>query len=432
MENIGKYQVIRYLGEGSSSTVWLCHDPFLNREVAIKLTKSEVRHDPRHSHVYRKLFLAEAALAGKLEHPHITSIYDAVDDEQQQYLVLEYVNGPTLESYCRPDALLEVAQVIEIIFKCARALAYAQEMGITHRDIKPANILATIQEKQIEQIKLTDFGTAFDHSSDTTLVAGIGSPAYMAPEQISNDTINAQTDLYSLGVVMYQLLTGHLPYEAPTNANLLYQILHVDPTPASWHRHDLPQEIENFLLKTLARKPTERYANWEEFSSQLAELAHLPETSASTQVADTTRFRLLRNLEFFRSFNDAQLWEVVRFGDWQRITTQHKIFSEGQPGSDFYLVAEGDLSVSRSGRLISHISAGECIGELVFLEELEQTEPASAQRSADVISDTPCTLIRISHSALRTASEGCQLHIERALSRLLVRRLRATNRRLPA
>ena len=431
MDSIGKYQIIRYLGEGSSSTVWLCHDPFVNRQVAIKLTKPEVRRDPRYSHVYRKLFWAEAALAGKLNHPHITSIYDAVDDDQQQYLVLEYVDGQTLETYCRPEALLEVAQVIEIIFKCARALAYAQQMGITHRDIKPANILATIHDQQIEQVKLTDFGTAFDHSADTTLVAGIGSPAYMAPEQISNGTINAQTDLYSLGVVMYQLLTGHLPYEAPTNANLLYQILHIDPTPASWHRHNLALTIENFLLKALARNPAERYENWEEFSSQLAELAHLPQVSSSTQVADTTRFHLLRKLDFFQSFNDAQLWEVVRFGDWQRIDMQHKIFSEGEPGSDFYLVAEGDLSVSRGGRLISHISAGECIGELVFLEELEQGTPVTAQRSADVISDTPCTLIRISHSALRTASEGCQLHIERALSRLLVQRLRATNRRLP-
>lgn len=432
MERIGKYEIIRRLGEGSSSTVWLCRDSFAARQVAVKVTKAEVLRDPRHSHVYRKLFLAEAALAGKLNHPHIASIYDAVDAGDMQYLVIEYVQGDTLERFSRPDRLLPVAQVLEIVFKCSRALAYAHQMGITHRDIKPANILAVVSASAVQEVKLTDFGTAFDHRADTTLVAGIGSPAYMAPEQIADGSVADQTDLYSLGVVMYQLLTGHLPYEAKNNASLLYQVLHVEPTRPSMHRKGLPSEVERVVLKALAKRPENRYASWDEFAADLAQLARSPETAPVSSLADAVRFELLRQLRFFRDFTDAQLWEVVRFGDWQRIDNGTRIFTEGEIGTDFYLVAEGHLSVTRSGRLLSHIGPGECIGEMAFLDQLDNPQTYSTStRSADVNTDSVCTLIRISRPNLKAASEGCQLNMERALLRLLVQRLRAANQRIP-
>src|SRR5689334_15926849 len=142
-EKIGKYPVVRKLGEGASSQVYLCHDPFGNRDVAIKVVFPEAFDDPEHGRLYRKLFLTEASLAGKLQHPHICQIFDAVAEESLNYIVMEYVDGGTLERFCRADGLLPVDRVVEIAFKCSRALEFAHKAGITHRDIKPANILLT-------------------------------------------------------------------------------------------------------------------------------------------------------------------------------------------------------------------------------------------------------------------------------------------------
>ena len=141
MEKIGKYQIIRELGRGATSAVYLANDAFANRQVAIKLVRSDALSDKDHGKRFHKLFLTEASLAGKLSHPHIVSIFDAVADEDGSYLVMEYVEGGTLEAFTQPESLLAVSDVIEIIFKCCKALDYAHRHGIIHRDIKPANIL---------------------------------------------------------------------------------------------------------------------------------------------------------------------------------------------------------------------------------------------------------------------------------------------------
>jgi eukaryotic-like serine/threonine-protein kinase len=178
---IGKYPVVRKLGEGATSEVYLCNDPFNLRDVAIKVAFPEFLVDPARGKMYRKLFLTEAKLAGKLQHPHICQVYDAVAEENLHYLVMEYVDGGTLEKYCSPSSLLPVERIVEIIFKCTRALEFAHKLGVTHRDMKPANILHTGET----EVKITDFGAALIATAgETTQVAGIGSPAYMSPEQV--------------------------------------------------------------------------------------------------------------------------------------------------------------------------------------------------------------------------------------------------------
>src|SRR6476646_5770001 len=141
MKKIGKYEIIRELGKGATSVVYEALDPFVNRHVAMKVVMQEALGDKEHGRRYRKLFVTEASLAGKLSHPHIVAIFDAVADDEASYIVMEYVDGTTLEQYSRHDSLLPIPRIVEIVYKCARALEYASRQGVIHRDIKPANIL---------------------------------------------------------------------------------------------------------------------------------------------------------------------------------------------------------------------------------------------------------------------------------------------------
>ena len=156
-ERIGKYEIRGKLGEGATSVVYLGYDAFASREVAIKLITPDALRDQELGQQYRRLLLTEASLAGRLQHPHIVQIFDAVLDEQQSFIVMEYVPGSTLEAFCKPSDLLPIDRVVEIIFKCTRALDYAHRAGITHRDIKPANILL---EDGVDRVTITDFGLA--------------------------------------------------------------------------------------------------------------------------------------------------------------------------------------------------------------------------------------------------------------------------------
>src|SRR3954466_1014394 len=210
LTQIGKYPVACKLGEGATSEVYLCNDSFNARDVAVKVAFPETFEDPSRRRLYRKLFLTEASLAGKLQHPHICQIYDAVAEENLHYIVMEFVDGGTLEKFCRPEMLLPVDRIVEIVFKCTRALEFAHKMGITHRDIKPANILHTGDT----DVKISDFGAALIATGETTQIAAIGSPAYMSPEQVKEQPLDHRTDIYSMGVVMYHLLCGRLPFQA--------------------------------------------------------------------------------------------------------------------------------------------------------------------------------------------------------------------------
>jgi serine/threonine protein kinase len=307
---IGKYPVLRKLGEGATSEVYLCTDPFNSRDVAIKVAFTESFQDPERGRLYRKLFLTEASLAGKLQHPHICEIYDAVAEEKLHYIVMEYVDGGTLEKFCRPDALLPVDRIVEIVFKCTRALEFAHKAGVTHRDIKPANILYTGET----DVKITDFGAALIASGDTTQVSAIGSPAYMSPEQVKEHPLDHQTDIYSVGVVMYHLLTGRLPFQAANNFSLIYQITNVEPEPPSTYRPEIPEAVDAIVRHAMAKALEARYRRWEDFSLDLAEAFRAERLGAQKEqaFADSDKFETLRKLPFFGEFSDAELWEVAR------------------------------------------------------------------------------------------------------------------------
>ena len=162
---------------------------------------------------------------------------------------MEYVTGGTLETFAQPGHLLPMERVVEIIFKCTRALDFAFRLGSTHRDIKPANMLLASEM----DIKISDFGAAISSGVDRTQVSGIGSPAYMSPQQVKEQPLDHRTDIYSLGVVMYQLLTGQLPFQASSNYNMVYQIINTEPTKPSFLRHDVPPVLDEIVAHAMAK-----------------------------------------------------------------------------------------------------------------------------------------------------------------------------------
>ena len=422
LTRIGKYPVRRKLGEGATSEVYQCHDPFNDRDVAVKVAFPETFQDPERGRLYKKLFLTEASLAGKLQHPHICQIYDAVAEEKLHYLVMEYVDGGTLEKYCRADALLPVERTVEIIFKCTRALEFAHRLGVTHRDLKPANLLHTGET----HVKITDFGAALIASGETTQISSIGSPAYMSPEQVKEASLDHRTDIYSIGVVMYHLLTGRLPFEAANNFSLIYQITNTNAAPPSSSRPGLPAQIDAIVMRAMAREREERYPRWEEFSRELAQVFRAERSVArkAQEFADSDRFETLRELAFFRDFSDAELWEVARISSWRHADAGQTLMKEGEPGDNFCILAEGEVKVTKRGKLLNVLAPGECFGEMAYLAKKDN------RRGADVTVTAESNVIFVPTAKLAQVSEGCRNQFDRVFMSILVERLSAANLRL--
>ncbi|TMG76153.1 MAG: cyclic nucleotide-binding domain-containing protein [Betaproteobacteria bacterium] len=424
MEQIGKYEIRKKLGEGATSEVYLCHDPFANRDVAVKVVYEERLKDGGDTaKLHRKLFVAEASLAGKLQHPHVVQIYDAVVAPKMSYIVMEYVPGGTLEPFCEKKKLLPIDKIVEIVFKCTRALGFANRKGITHRDIKPANILLSGPA----DIKISDFGAALMASSDQTQISGIGSPAYMSPQQIKDHPLNHQTDIYSLGVVMYQLLTGTLPFTATNNFSMMYQITNTEPPLPSSFRKDIPASVDRIVKKAMEKELERRYRTWEEFSLDLAEaFRSARQDSRSQEVADSEKFNTLREMPFFSGFSDAELWEVLRISQWEDLPAGVVLMEDNTEGDFFCILASGEMKVTKKKKLLDVLTPGECFGEMAYLSR------NGRERTADVSSTSPARIIKIRAEDLDRASDVCRHRFDRAFMSILVERLTLANTRLTA
>ncbi|MFN4064277.1 protein kinase [Azoarcus communis] len=420
---IGKYEIRRLLGEGATSAVFLAWDPFRQRDVAIKQLFPEVVSDQQRGRLYRQLLLNEAALAGKLAHPHIVQIYDAVISDNDAYVVMEYVPGGTLEPLTRPGQLLPFERLIEIIFKCTRALDYAFHQGITHRDIKPANILLTAAGGS--DIRISDFGAALQTASDTTQITGIGSPAYMSPQQVREMPLDHRTDIYSLGVVMYQLLTSRLPFEADNNYGLIYRIAHETPVPPIDLRPEIPLALDAIVRRAMEKELDRRYQSWAEFSHDLA-LAFRNRSVALDRHAlpEAEKFQTLRSIAFFREFADAELWEVITLAQWSHLKPGTVIMKEGEAGDHFCFLANGEAQVKKRGKLLNILTAGECFGEMALFSA------GGGIRSASVEANTEVDVITIRARALQRASDTCRMHFYKAFLEVLSTRLSLASARI--
>src|SRR5712675_3418663 len=266
-EKIGKYAVVNEVGRGSTGIVYLSHDAYYGRDVAIKVYNMDAGGDEERAKIARKMFLSAAHLVGMLQHPHILPIYDAGEENGHCYIVTEHVHGArTLAAYCRPDNLLRIDDVVEIIFKAARALHYAHSRGVIHRDIKPSNIMLTLDS----DVRIIDFGIALVADSEISRIEGIaGSPSYMSPEQVQSLELSSRSDIYSLGAVMYELLTGTRPFRAGNLAKLLHQIGYATPPPIHTLRGDVPEELEVVVATAMQKDPERRQKSGLDLAGEL-------------------------------------------------------------------------------------------------------------------------------------------------------------------
>ncbi|HZS67021.1 MAG TPA: serine/threonine-protein kinase [Burkholderiales bacterium] len=419
-EHIGKYPLLREIGAGATSKVYLARDPFAERDVAIKVFLFDKDADGEQERMKHKSFIAEASLAGKLAHPHIVEIYDAVVEPGRSYLVMEYVPGTTLEAHADVARLLPVSKVVEIIFKCIRALEYAHRHGVIHRDIKPGNLLLS----ESGETKVSDFGASFQQKlQDTTQISGVGSPAYMSPEQVRLEPLTHQTDIYSLGVTMYRLLTGRLPFTASTQPALTYAILNTAPQRPAMLRPELPGLLDAIVMKAMEKNPAARYQSWLDFGKDLSQaFASLRLNGAS--VSDSEKFTRLRDFAFFADFNDVALWELIRIATWKTIAPQTVLIREGETGESFYFLVEGEVDVTLFTKLLATVKAGRCFGELLYFAERSQ------RRTSTVTARTPITVMEVKADAMRAATDACQAAFNKACMRVLIERLVDSNQRL--
>jgi len=418
VKQIGKYEIKKPLGKGASGTVYLALDTFSGSEVALKVLDPEVVKSPDFDRTTTMQFMTEASLAGKLSHPHIVSILEAAVSEDSGYIALEYVPGGDLFQYTKPGALLSPADAIEVAFKCCGALDYAFRQDIVHRDIKPANIMVVSGTN----IKVSDFGAAYLRKATGKQLADIGSPSYMSPEQVNSEPLDYRSDMFTLGVVLYQLFTGRRPFAASTMEALFEKICGEAPAAPSALRPELSQDIDGILLRMMGKRPEERYPSWAELALDIAKVGRL--SVYQSVIQDSEKFLAIKNVRLLRLLNDAELWELVRLGKWSRVPPRVAIVREDESGSSLFFLGSGYAKVTRQGRLLNVLQAGECVGELAYIKEGGIVRQATVETMADVL------LVEFAPEMLATLSLKGRHQLHLALMHSLVDRLSLADQRL--
>ncbi len=264
---LGRYQVDKELGKGAMGVVYLGKDPKIGRVVAIKTMALSQEFSGDELVDARERFFREAETAGRLQHQNIVTIFDAGEEHDLAYIAMEFLKGKDLLDHCKEGNLLPAPRVLSIAARVAEALAYAHRQNVVHRDIKPANIM---YEADSDTVKVTDFGIArITDSSKTKTGLVLGTPSFMSPEQLAGKKVDGRSDLYSLGVMLFQMLTGVLPFRGESMAELMYKIANEEAPDVRTLRSDLPQNLADLVALALSKRPETRYQDGEQFAADL-------------------------------------------------------------------------------------------------------------------------------------------------------------------
>lgn len=419
--NIGKYEVIRELGRGAMGIVYLGHDPFAGRDVAIKVALPEALRDERQGARYRKMFFNEAKVAGMLKHPNVIQVYDAGVEDEIAFIVMEYISGDrSLYDHTRSGSLLPMEDVVRIIFKSVRALDYAHRQGVVHRDVKPKNILLT----KDDDVKIGDFSVALmtrPDTAETQIYGYVGSPLYMSPEQIREDNINNRSDIFSIGTVLYELLTGRHPFHADSLPAIIHQIQNKSHTPLREVRRDVPKVLDQIINRALKKNPKERYRNGLDLAADLSlvfDHINLFEEGPSGR----EKYDLVKCLEFFNDFSDSETWEVINASNFFEFGDGDEIITEGDIDNSFYVIVSGTVRVLKGGQELDELRPGDCFGEMGFI--------AGKERTASIVAKSSVTVLKVRAALIERVSLRCQLRFHKAFLNTLVERLSLTTTRM--
>ncbi len=418
VEQIGKFQLLKPLGKGASGTVYLALDTFSGAQVALKVLSPELVASPSFDRTITTLFMNEASLAGKLVHPHIASILEASVQEDSGYIAIEYVPGGDLSRYTSPGKLLSPEEAIQLAFKSCGALDYAFRQGIVHRDIKPANIMVV----EGTNIKVGDFGAALLKQAKGGQPAEIGSPYYMSPEQIKGEELDHHSDMFSMGVVLYELFTGRRPFTADKLEALFAKILTEEPAPPSALRPEVGREVDRIVMQMIRKERAERFPTWADAALEVARVGRL--SVYHRGIADSEKFSALKKVALLSSLGDAEIWELVHAGKWNRLPAHQAVVREGEAGESLFFLAQGGVKVTKQGRLLNVLNAGECFGEMAYIKRGKVARQATVESMDDTV------IAEFNADALHRTSANCQLRLADALLHSLVDRLTLANDRM--
>lgn len=417
-QRFGKFAVVERLGKGSSGTVYKALDTFSGQEVALKVLDENLFTSQGINETSRQQFMNEASLAGRLQHPHIASILEACIDEKSGYIAVEYVPGGDLSRAVEPAGLLKVEEVFEIAFKCCGALDYAHRLGIIHRDLKPANLMVS----EGTQIKIVDFGAALLSNTAHTQLQDVGTPSYMSPEQVRGGELSFQSDMFSLGVVLYGLFTGQRPFIGETVPQLLVNIVEKEPPlPSEW-RPELDREVDRILTRMLRKDADKRYPSWADLAFDLAEIGRF--SVYVKEISDREKFTALRGFRPLASLNDAEVWELVHASFWVRVPAQTTIMKEGDKGAELLFLASGEVKVVKHGRLLNVLRSGSYFGEMAHVKA------GGVPRQATVETLTDALIAEFRPGAMKKLSVNCQLQLSQSLLNTVVDRLMFADERI--
>ena len=415
---IGKFDVVGVLGKGSMGVVYKGHDAYVDRPVAIKVATNTEADDDGES-MAKRMFVNEARSAGRLDHANVLKVYEAGEENGMPYMVMEFIDGgDTLRSYCKPDTLLPLPEVISLIQQSADALDYAHSQGVLHRDIKPANIMLTANGAA----KIGDFGIARRMGVDQTQIIGwFGSPLYMSPEQAQDKDLTMQSDLFSLGSVFYEMLAGQPPFAAKGLSSLINKVVNDDPEPLSNMREDVPEIVWRVIKKMLAKDIANRYKTGADIVHDLDEVKDTLERSP-VMLTDEQKIEKMKELTFFSQFSKNELKEVSKAATWRTYTSGETVFAEGDKERAFFVLVEGSISISIHGTRIRDLDAGECFGEMEYL--------SAVGRTATVAVNHDSTVIKVERDFKEWASLPSQVRLNRAFQEVLIDRLQQTSKAL--
>ncbi len=432
ISKIGRYEIIETLGQGAMGIVYKGMDTALSRIVAIKTVKlQEAASTPEETQSMIDRFCHEALIAGQLSHPNITTIYEVGEYEGTNFIVMEYIEGVSLEEVIREKKPFSLKEKIKIIILTARALHYAHQRGVVHRDIKPANIML----HDDLQIKIMDFGIAKLSSKDAMIKTqpGIifGTPSYMSPEHLSGEPLNKQTDIYSLGVLAYELLSGERPFNAENLSALIKNIVNDDPRPLSKINSLIPNEVEKIVLKSIEKNKEHRYQTVSEYADEL-ELFLNKEEMKSTQAIPAAKgynkkdliSSLKENYRFFSNFTDAELKQIFKISSKKVYRKGEVIFKEGTIGNEMHIIISGEVAITKKFKkdedsVLNALKAGDSFGEMAIVDESPRYATASAE--------SDCVLIAINEVILRNSEPRLCLKLFKNLSSILSEKLKKSD-----